>query len=379
MMAKDEFGPNYVVEVHNPSLGIEGFLVIDNTALGPGKGGIRMTADVTVEEIRRLARAMTWKNALAGIPFGGAKSGLVWNPPQGSSADIRARKKETVEWFARSLAPFIPKYYIAGPDVNTGAEEMRWFAEASGKWNAATGKPSDFCTKSPSGKKKCGLPHELGSTGFGVAHATAVAANLRGIDLKKATVAIEGYGNVGSFAHQFLQEMGAKIVAVADRGGGVYHEEGLDVKSLRFLKSQGRSVYEYPHGKKLSHDDLLILGVDILIPASVTDVIKEGHKNKIQAKIIVEGANIPMRENVEESLWKRGIVVVPDIIANAGGVISSYAEYRGFYASKMLALVERTIKKTVREVMEKSLKERRNPREVAFQIARERIMRASTS
>ena len=161
-MTKDEFGPEYVVKVYDPKIGMEGFLVIHNTALGPGKGGIRMTPNVTEEEIYRLASTMTWKNALAGIPFGGAKAGLIIKGERGEE------KKKLVQSFALALGPFIPKKYIAGPDVNSGEEEMKWFAEAIGKWNAATGKPTDFCVESKSGKK-CGLPHELGSTGFGVA------------------------------------------------------------------------------------------------------------------------------------------------------------------------------------------------------------------
>ncbi len=377
ILQKDSYGPEYLVEIHDPSLGMEGFLVIDNTALGPGKGGIRMTEDVSAEEVARLARAMTWKNALAGIPFGGAKAGIQWNASEQNDAhSASARKKEYVQSFARRIAPFIPKLYIAGPDVNSGAEEMRWFAEAIGKWNAATGKPSDFCFVASSGKKKCGLPHELGSTGFGVAHAARVALELKGLPIKKATAAIEGYGNVGSFAHQFLQEMGIRVVAAVDRKGGIYHDPGLDAKSLRFLKAQGKSVAEYPHGKKLSRDDLFNLAVDVLIPASVTDVITDAHKNKIQAKIIVEGANIPMKEHIEEHLWKRKVLVVPDIIANAGGVISSYAEYRGYSPKKMFALVEERIEKVVREVLTKSLQEGVSARTAALGIARLRIERA---
>ena len=178
----DEFGPRYVVHVRDPKLGMGGVLVIDNTNLGPGKGGIRMTPNVTEEEVRRLARGMTLKNALAGIPFGGAKAGIVM--PVEVSRD-KAMKKKFVQSFARLLKPLLIKGYIAGPDVNSGETEMRWFADAAGDWRSATGKPSGYTKKGAKKGKWRGLPHELGSTGFGVAHATAIAAELKGIPIKE--------------------------------------------------------------------------------------------------------------------------------------------------------------------------------------------------
>ncbi|MEK9180162.1 MAG: Glu/Leu/Phe/Val dehydrogenase dimerization domain-containing protein, partial [Patescibacteria group bacterium] len=172
---RDEFGPEHVIEVSDPGIGMRGFLVIDNTVLGPGKGGIRMTPSVTVEEVFRLARTMTWKNAIAGIPFGGAKAGLVWDAKealrqaQGKFSEENL-KKQHVQAFAIALKKYIPDKYIAGPDVNSGEREMRWFAEAIGDKRAATGKPAEMG----------GLPHELGSTGFGVAHSARVAAEVFG-------------------------------------------------------------------------------------------------------------------------------------------------------------------------------------------------------
>ena len=365
---KDKFGPEYVIEVYDPKIGMEGFLVIDNTALGLGKGGIRMTPNVTKEEVFRLARVMTWKNSLAGIPFGGAKAGIVW---KGGSDKL---KQEFIKSFARMIKPFVPKKYIPGPDVNTTKKEMALIAEEIGNWKGATGKPADYCYKNPkTGKKMCGLPHELGSTGFGVAHAAVVAAETAGFDIKKMTVAIDGFGNVGEFVFRHLQEMGAKIVAVSGSRGGVYDVNGLDLEKLLKLKSQNKPMTEYPTGKKIKHSEVFELPVDILIPASVTDVINESNKDKIKAKIIVEGANIPMRENIENVLFKKGIIIVPDFVANAGGVISSYAEYRGCSPKQMFEMVERKISNCAKAIMEKSLAEKRNPRKVAMEIALKRI------
>lgn len=361
IIKKDEFGPEYLVCVYDAKIGMEGFLVVDNTILGPGKGGIRMTPNVTVEEVSRLARTMTWKNSLADIPFGGAKAGLV---AKWKSDD---EKKLHVQSFARALAPLIPLKYIAGPDMNSGEREMRWFAEAAGGRHAATGKPSELG----------GLPHELGSTGFGVARAAKVAAEVFGVNIKGATVAIEGFGNVGTFTFKFLAEMGAKIVAVSDSRGAAYSEGGLDLQKLHDLKAAKRSVADHPQAKKITSEEMFALPVDILIPAAVTDVINEKNKDKIRAKIVVEGANIPMRENVEDELFKKGVVIVPDFVANMGGVISSYAEYAGFGTEKMFKLVEEKVTSATRKVMAKSSKEKRNPREVAMEIAKEKVLKAT--
>lgn len=382
--AVDKIGPEVVVKVYDPKLGMRGFLVIDNTTLGMGKGGIRMTRDVTEEEVARLARTMTFKNALADIPFGGAKGGIIW---PGGSDEL---KKQYIQSFARAIKLLTPKMYIAGPDVNTGEREMKWFVEATSNWRSATGKPADLCIL-PAGRHgkfstvnqkekekrgwrgKCGIPHEFGSTGFGVAQATIVAAEVYGLNIKGATIAIEGFGNVGTFAFKHLKKAGAKIVAVADSRGAIYNANGLDYKKLMSLKKEGKSVADYKPGKKMNRESIFGLKVDILIPASITDVINDKNKSSIKAKIIVEGANIPMRENVEHWLWQKGIMIVPDMIANAGGVISSYAEHRGYNPKRMFALVEKKIKKTTREILEKSIKHGKNPRQVALNIAKEKL------
>lgn len=367
---KDQFGPELILRVWDPKLGMEGFLVIDNTSLGPGKGGIRMTPNVTIEEVFRLARTMTWKNALAGLPFGGAKAGIVW---KGGKNEL---KKAYIQSFAKSIQYLTPKKYIAGPDVNTGEQEMQWFAEATGNWRSATGKPANYCMK-VFGKpgEKCGIPHEFGSTGFGVAQATKVAVELKGLDIKKTTVAIHGFGNVGTFTYQYLTGMGARVVALADRSGVIFDKNGFNDTLIREWISDKAELKDYPEGEKIKPDDFWGLEVDVLIPASVTDVINKANKDKIKVKIIVEAANIPMSEEVESDLFKKGILIVPDFVANAGGVISSYAEYRGYNPKRMFDTVERKIKKVTMAVLKKSLKEGKNPREIGLLIAREKVVR----
>lgn len=370
ILINDDFGPQYVVRVRDPKIGMEGVLVIDNTILGPGKGGIRMTPDVTEEEVRRLARGMTWKNALAGIPFGGAKAGIVM-PVEVSKN--KAMKKKFVESFARLLQPLLINRYIAGPDVNSGEVEMKWFADAAGDWRSATGKPSNYAKKGAKKGTWRGLPHELGSTGFGVAHSTAVAMQVLGRPLKGATVAIAGFGNVGTFAFKFLEEMGAKIVAINDSKATAYLPEGLNYKKMMSVKKKTGSVSNYPGAKVLARDDVYTLPVDILIPAATTDLIHEGNKNEVKAKIIVEGANIPMRETIENELWQKGIAIVPDFVANGGGVISSYAEYIGATPEYMFKIVKKKVSDATRAVMTESIRTKKSPREVAMKLAQKRV------
>lgn len=364
----DLYGPEYVLEVKDAKLGLESFLVIHNTALGPGKGGIRLTPDITIAEVKRLAATMTWKNALAGIPFGGAKAGIKWDASQ------KTDKKEIIQTFARAIKPFLVKKYIAGPDVNTGEKEMQWFVEAAGNWRAATGKPANYCLKVFGRKSKtCGIPHEFGSTGFGIAQATAVAAKLAKINLKGASAAIHGFGNVGTFTYKFLRGLGANITAIADVDGAIYSPDGFNDQLIKKVISRKISLISAFNSKKISMADFWSLPVDILIPASVTDVINDSNKNSLKTKIIVEAGNIPMSESIEAELSGRGILIVPDFVANAGGVISSYAEYRGYNAKRMFDLVKRKITKSTEEVLEQSLKANSHPRAIAMQIALNKI------
>ena len=369
MIKFGEFGPEKVLEVYEPENGLHGFLVIDNTAFGPGKGGIRMTSMVTADEVFRLARTMTWKCALADIPFGGAKSGIVAEPKD----LVEREKKALIEAFARALKPLCPKLYIAGPDVGTGMEEMRWYAEANGSHNSCTGKPANMCV-APG--EQCGIPHEFGSTGFGVAQAALEAADHIGMDLRGATVAIEGFGNVGTFAAEHLCKLGAKVVATSDRNGTIYNKKGLDPKKLMRIKKSTGSVVNYKPGRVLKGKDLFGLKVDVLVPAALSDVITPENVDKVRAKIVVEASNIPMKSEVEEVLFRRGVLVVPDFVANVGGVISSYAEYRGYNPKQMFKTVETKLRKNVREVLKASRKRGLKPRDVALEIARDRVQKA---
>ncbi len=368
MIQHDEFGPEKIVEVYDAKTGMRGVLVIDNTALGPGKGGIRMTPTVSTEEVFRLARTMTWKTAIAELPFGGAKSGIMADPKK----ITKEQKHELIRAFSRAIKPLCPSRYIAAPDINTTEEDMEVFAKENGSLRSATGKPSNLC-ETPG--RFCGIPHEFGSTGIGVAHATKTAAEFIGVDLNGATVAIEGFGNVGSFAAESLQEMGAKIVAVSDSRGCIYNADGLDAKRLIEVKKSG-SVTAYRPGNVIKNEDIFTLDVDILIPAALPDVINESNVNSVKAKIVTEAANIPMKPEIEQILFSKNVLVIPDFVANAGGVISSYAEYRGYHPKEMFKMVENKIRKNTELVLKTSAEKKIKPRDAAMDIAMERVRSA---
>ena len=369
MIQPDHLGPEKLIEVYDSKTGMHGFLVIDNTWLGVAKGGLRITPTVTQEEVFHLARTMTYKNALAELPFGGGKSGVIANVKKISFEE----KLELIRSFSRAIKELCPVIYVAGPDVNTGEREMAEFVKANGSLKSATGKPADMCVKPG---VECGIPHEFGSTGFGVVQATLVSIAALGKSIKDMKVAVAGFGNVGTFVVGLLNKEGAKIVAVSDSEGTTYNPTGLNIDKVFDTKKEKGSVGVNPDGENLPSDDIYTLPVDILIPAALGAVVTDKNVDKVKAKIIIEAANIAIRPDAELILHKKGVLVVPDIVANAGGVISSYAEYRGYNPKQMFKLVERKIKRNVKIVLDKSKQEDIIPREAALKIAIERLNRA---
>jgi glutamate dehydrogenase (NAD(P)+) len=359
MVKFDDYGPEKVLEVENLEVGMKGFTVIDNTSRGPGKGGIRMTPSVSVDEVARLARAMTWKNAVADLPFGGAKSGIV--------ADDRKipadKKKAIVEAFSKAIKPVCPSRYVAAPDMNMAETEMRWFAEANGSMKACTGKPKDMG----------GLPHELGSTGIGVFHSTKVAMEHIGLFMDGTTFAVEGFGNVGWFVAKHMTEAGAKLVAVSDSKGVVYNKGGIDFDKLAEVKKNDGTVTKYKPGEVKPGKDILKIKADILITAAIPDLVKSKDVKHMDFKIISQGSNIPMSHGTESLFHKKGVLVIPDFVANAGGVISSYVEYTGGGQDEMFKLVEEKLTENTKIVLDRSKKENKDPRTAALEIAKERI------
>ncbi len=357
----DNIGPEKILEVYDAQSGMRGFLVIDNTCRGPGKGGIRMTPDVSREEVFGLARAMTFKNALADLPFGGAKSGII-----ADSKKISPKKKEEiVRAFSRALKSVCPSLYIAAPDMNIAEKEMKIFAEENGDLKSCTGKPKEIG----------GLPHELGSTGFGVAQATLIGIKHLNLNPENLNFTVEGFGNVGVFAAKFLTEKGLKLVGVSDSKGCLYQPNGIDFEKLFEVKKQTGSIINYGSGEIFSADKIVSLKTDILIPAAIPNLITEENFQEVKAKIIVEGSNIPMTAETEERLSQKGILIIPDIIANAGGVISSYVEYIRGNEEEMFKMIQEKIIKNTQEILKRSRDKKNIPRKIAMDIAKERIFK----
>lgn len=354
--------PEIYLTIEDKEIGLTGFLVVENTAVGPGKGGLRMTPDVTIEEVARLAEVMTWKNALFELPYGGAKSGLIYN-----GEDVE-KKEQLVRAFARQLKDLVPSKYIFGPDISSGQQEMRWIADELKCWDAATGKPADYCQERD-GQKYCGLPHELGSTGYGVAVAVETTAQLLDLKPESTTVGIHGFGNVGTFAAKHLIEQGFKIVLIAGSKGAIHRPDGLTVTEVEGVIAKHQALADLS-GTKLTSEQFWTTPVDILIPASVTNVINETNFEQLNSQLIVEGGNIPMTIAIEEQLHRHGVTIVPDFVANGGGIISSYAELQGFSPKQMFELVEEKIGRATIEVMEKSITASHYARDVAMKLAK---------
>ncbi|MBI5037042.1 Glu/Leu/Phe/Val dehydrogenase [Candidatus Micrarchaeota archaeon] len=355
----DQWGPERIFNVYDPKTGMEGVAVIDNTARGVGKGGIRMVPDISIQEVCRLARAMTWKNALADIPFGGAKSGIKADPK-------KVDKQAIMRAFTSKLKEIMPSIYIGGPDMNVTEKAMAWMADEAGDMRVVTGKPSEIG----------GLPHELGSTGYGVVQSALVGMEELKIDLQGATAAIEGFGNVGIFTAKFFKENGVKTLAVSDSSGTIYNPKGIDTGALEKIKAETGKVSNYKDAQKLDVKALFEVQCDILIPGARPDVITDANKANIKAKVISQGANLPIAPRIEEELEKKGILVLPDFLANAGGVISSWCETIGCTPEQMFGHVKHKIVNNTKVVLQRRRDTGKYTRAVALQIAQERVQKA---
>ena len=353
----DELGPLKIIHVHEPSIGLKGVLVVDNVAKGPSIGGVRMAPDVTTEECARLARAMTFKNAAAGLPHGGGKAVLVGDPK------MPKQQKETL---IRGLACALREIeqYIFAPDMGTDEECMAWVKDEIGR---VVGLPREVG----------GIPlDEIGATGWGLSHVVDVALEFCNFNIEDTRFAVQGFGAVGKNVTNFLSKDGAIPVAVSDSRGTIYNPDGLDVKKLIALKEEGKSVTDYPDGKKLDRDSIVDIECDIWIPAARPDVIHEDNVQRLNTKMVVQGANIPVTHAAEKIMQDKGIICVPDFIANAGGVICAAMEYQGASQSAALATIEEKLRRNTLEVLQTAQREQIMPRDAALAMARKRLDKA---
>lgn len=353
----DSLGPVKILHLHEPSIGLRAILVVDNVARGPSIGGVRMAEDVSVTECFRLARAMTLKNAAAGLPHGGGKAVLFGDPKMD-----KGRKEMLIRGLAKALRN--EDDYIFAPDMGTDEECMAWVRDEIGRVVALP-------------REVGGIPlDEIGATGWGLLHATEVAIEFCGLTLAGARVVVQGFGAVGRHAARFLCGRGAVLVGAADSRGAIHNPEGLDVAALGRLKDEGRSVADHAGGTALARDAVVGLPCDIWIPAARPDVIDEENVGQLQARLVVQGANIPMTHAAERLLHERRVLIVPDFIANAGGVICAAMELRGATESASFATIEEKVRGNARLVLDDAKRRGILPRQAAVEMAETRVRKA---
>ena len=353
----DDLGPVKIIHVYEPALGLRGVLVVDNVAAGPSIGGLRMAPDVSTAECVRLARAMTMKNAAAELPHGGGKSVLVGDPNMPASA-----KEKLVRAFASALRD--THEYIFGPDMGTNEECMAWVKDEVGR---SVGLPRELG----------GIPlDEVGATGWGLVHAAEVAAGYCDLDLRDARVVVQGFGAVGKHAARFLAARGAVLVGVSDSRGVARDPDGLNIDALIDLKNAGQSVADYSGDTTGDLDAVVGIDCDIWIPAARPDVLHADNVARLRTKVVVQGANIPATGEAEAFLHKKGIVNVPDFIANAGGVICGAMEYRGSNEAAVFAAIEEKVRRNTKLILDAALGNDISPRRAALDLAHARVKKA---
>lgn len=364
----DQWGPEKVLQVYDPDTGMKGVLVIDNTSTGPGKGGIRFAEGTSPLDVFKLARTMTWKCAAAGLPFGGAKGGIIADP---NSVDRVAWVKS----FAKMIRPYCPGQYIAATDIGTTELDMAIFAHEIGDMHACTGKPSELG----------GIPHELGTTGYGVTTALETAlevlSELKAIHIQRNNikVSIQGFGNVGSFTARFLDSAGIKVVAISDVSGLVCNKDGLNIPRL-MIHMKGKSILSDLDGYDiLDKNQIFEFNSDIFIPAAMGNVIIDKTVTKLLnhgVKIVIEAANLPTSSTADEYLNKNGVWLIPDFLANAGGVIGSFVEYQGRTEKEAFELIKYKISKNIKNILTQAIMNEENPRILALEMSKQRVYRA---
>jgi glutamate dehydrogenase/leucine dehydrogenase len=348
----DPQGPSAVIIFQLPS-GCIGIVAVDNLTLGPAIGGLRLDPAVTPAEVVRLARAMTLKSAAAGLPHGGAKAGIRTPGP----LDPLTREG-VIRAFAQAIRHLTE--YIPGPDMGTDETAMAWVHDEIGR---AVGLPALLG----------GIPlDEIGATGYGLAVCADALAAAGRLELAGCRVAIQGFGAVGRHAARFLAERGAIVVAVSDVTGAVYDPHGLDVAALTVF-NRTNPLVDYPDAKQLDRDELLTVDCDLLIPAARPDALHEGNAPQVKARVIIQGANIPATAAAEEILQARGVLNIPDFVANAGGVICAATELHGGDRARALSDIAERITANTTELLDRVATTGWPPRVAAEAMARVRL------
>jgi glutamate dehydrogenase (NAD(P)+) len=351
----------------------EGFRVVHNINLGPAKGGIRYSMDVHLDEVKALAAWMTWKCAVSNIPFGGGKGGIKCDPRSMSANEV---ERLTRAYTRAMIDVFGPEKDIPAPDMGTGPREMAWLMDQYSKLvgysspAVVTGKPLVMG----------GSKGRVEATGRGVMVATRSAMLKMGLNPFKSTCAVQGFGNVGSISAKLIEQQGLKILAISDVTGGYYNPNGINVdEAIAYSKENKGQLDGFPGAEKISNDQLLELDVDVLVPAAMEDQITKHNAARIKAKLIVEGANGPVSASADDILHEKGIMVVPDILANAGGVTVSYFEWvqnrLGYFwtEERVNRRADRNMKESFEQVYQASLQHNCSMRIAAYVVAIDKV------
>jgi len=353
-----------------------GYRVHHNLSRGPAKGGIRYHQDVTIDEVKALAMWMTWKCAVVGIPFGGGKGGVVVDPKRLSLREVEGLTRR----YTTEISVFIgPERDIPAPDVNTNAQTMAWMMDTFSMHagytvpGVVTGKP--IALGGSEGRNE--------ATAQGAIYTIVDAARHVGMDLTKARVAVQGFGNAGSIAAQLISAQGSTVIAVSDSTGAIYRPKGLDINAVLIWKQEHHSVAGFPGTKDISNAELLELDCDILIPAALENQITARNADKIKARMVAEAANGPTTPEADEILHRNGVFLIPDILCNAGGVTVSYFEWvqdldRDFWSvAHVNEKLREIMTKAFASTLEMSLKEQVNMRTAAYLLAVQRVADAT--
>jgi glutamate dehydrogenase/leucine dehydrogenase len=351
----------------------EGFRVVHNINLGPAKGGIRYSMDVHLDEVKALAAWMTWKCAVSNIPFGGGKGGIKCDPRSMSANEV---ERLTRAYTRAMIDVFGPEKDIPAPDMGTGPREMAWLMDQYSKLvgysspAVVTGKPLVMG----------GSKGRVEATGRGVMVATRSAMLKMGLNPFKSTCAVQGFGNVGSISAKLIEQQGLKILAISDVTGGYYNPNGINVdEAIAYSKANKGQLDGFPGAEKISNEQLLELDVDVLVPAAMEDQITKHNAARIKAKLIVEGANGPVSASADDILHEKGIMVVPDILANAGGVTVSYFEWvqnrLGYFwtEERVNRRADRNMKESFEQVYQASLQHNCSMRIAAYVVAIDKV------
>jgi glutamate dehydrogenase (NAD(P)+) len=352
-----------------------GYRIQHNGARGPYKGGVRFHPDVDVDEVRALASLMTWKTAVAGVPFGGAKGGVNCPADELEQSELQKIARSFMDKIEKVLGPTRD---IPAPDIGTNAQTMAWFMDEYGKLHGHT--PA-ICTGKPISLE--GSYGRAAATGRGAVFMFREASSNLGLSPSETTFAVQGYGNVGSWAARIMQQLGSKMVAVSDVHGAIANPDGIDAEALQEHLAAGNPITEFADCEEIDADDLVAVDCDVFFPAALGGMIHEGNADRMKCKCIVEGANSPTTPAADEILRDKGVYIIPDLMANAGGVVVSYFEWVQnlqhfrWEEREVNDKLGNIMRRAFREVDARAKKEKLDLREAAYMVGIERVTEAA--